>query len=746
MYLQFYTHIKSLIINILLISFVPLWAQEAVEDEAVELPADFRSEQIYLAPLRAAFTPGDTIAVDGVVTSLAANRVAPFSRYLFLELIDEGDIAVVRQKIRCDDDGFFHAAIPTDSVMPKGLYYLRAYTRLMRNFSMSGFAQLPLPLGYSVPTDPSPYSTDDMDCRVFAHGGALIPDIPQRLSAVAMTGAGVPMTGCTATLTSSAGDTVASAVVSRSGFATFSFIPRRDATYDVTFAADGLVKTVGGIEAVAEAVKIQGALSGRRVMMEIAGNLHRARGYDVYLYDRANGLSRIDMSAASASVSLANDPMLVTLFLADSTGSVLSQCHLAPAQPAPAWVLPDSVRAGEPVALPKSAAGDERIMARIVGIDAPWISHAEQSLIYTGELTSAIPFPQYLYLSAPEARTDDLQAWLGSASFSRFSLSDLIEQGTAIYSLMPEMQLEFSGAVYRDKKFTHHKGTVVAYDGSSYMAYEAPIAQSGQFTLPVDDFAEGTEFFLQYVNAAGKTVRADIRLPDETYPPVVIDRIKRPLDSRLKRSGVGLEMDEVAGSHKLPDVVVKARAISEAAETTRRFYGMRAKYREDIEKRNYLTLLDIIRDIPTVRVQRVGTATDSIQWKISNTRGAATLKGGADLPLIFDGSRWSEDMYDILLFMPASDIESVEYLSSGEALAYVPFALNGAILVTTKVLNSKPRPSKGTIYRPPGLTPPVKYTDITLRAPTLPGKYRLIVDAIGPDGIRSWEQEINVTP
>ena len=59
--------------------------------------------------------------MQGQVTCLAANRVAPFSNYLYIGLINPSDSVVVRQKISCKNKGSFAAALPIDPLAAYGI-------------------------------------------------------------------------------------------------------------------------------------------------------------------------------------------------------------------------------------------------------------------------------------------------------------------------------------------------------------------------------------------------------------------------------------------------------------------------------------------------------------------------------------------------------------------------------------------------------------------------------------------------
>lgn len=102
---------------------------------AAQLPHDFRSEQIFLGVAKTEWAPNDTIEANGIVTCLAGGNIRPYSRYLYIELLDSSDSVIVRQKVGCEENGRFRAQIPTVSVAGVGVYYVRAYTNLMRNFS-----------------------------------------------------------------------------------------------------------------------------------------------------------------------------------------------------------------------------------------------------------------------------------------------------------------------------------------------------------------------------------------------------------------------------------------------------------------------------------------------------------------------------------------------------------------------------------------------------------------------------------
>ena len=124
--------------------FLALWG---TLNAAAQLPADFRSEQIYLNLQQTSCQPGDTLLLEGQVTCMADDRFLPYSNYLYIECFNKKDSVLVRQKVSCKDNGYFSTHLPTEYEWPTDVYYLRAYTRLMQNFSYDSFAQQPFLLG-----------------------------------------------------------------------------------------------------------------------------------------------------------------------------------------------------------------------------------------------------------------------------------------------------------------------------------------------------------------------------------------------------------------------------------------------------------------------------------------------------------------------------------------------------------------------------------------------------------------------
>lgn len=189
----------------------------------------------------------------------------------------------------------------------------------------------------------------------------------------------------------------------------------------------------------------------------------------------------------------------------------------------------------------------------------------------------------------------------------------------------------------------------------------------------------------------------------------------------------------------LPEVVVKAKYHREKPMTSAEFYGVNYVDHDHIERHNYQTLLDILRSMPGVRVLYNSDVKAEKRFSLQSTRGNSALNGSS-LVLLVDGTRQDYEIESVLE-MPALEIESVKLLKPWETLAYVHGALEGAIYVKTRFGNKKAAVSKGTYYKPMGLSM-VKRGNIK-QIGQRKDNCRMLVDVV--DGADIWSFEYPMT-
>ena len=309
------------------------------------------------------------------------------------------------------------------------------------------------------------------------------------------------------------------------------------------------------------------------------------------------------------------------------------------------------------------------------------------------------------------------------------------------------------------------EGQLVAYHTSNNFVYDVSLTgDSARFILAVEDFEDGDEFFLQAITPKGKPDFAGYLVDEETYPSLQNNRRFRLPVTRYAESEVitgntfnlDYSMDKNnERNYTLPNVTVKARLRTEKAKSTNEFYSVNYADRKEIEEKGYLTLADILKDMPGVNTSRERALIVSPDgksahyetiWIVESTRGASLLGGPAVLPILLDGTRMDE--YDFIMEMPASEIETVELLRGWQAIKYTFGAINGAIFVKSLDYKKRePLPSKGAIYTPTGLSPlSHPYQEMALPSLTAdkPGRYRLLVDVFTETGVQSYEYPFEV--
>ena len=713
---------------------------------SAQLPHDFRSEQIFMGVGKTEWNVNDTISLNGVVACMSANSKRPYSRYLYVELMSTADSVLVRQKVACGEDGNFRASIPTQSVYNEGVYYIRAYTSLMRNFSGESFALQPVLIGKTFPKRGS-YIYDDVQCAIYPEGGFLVADQIQGVTVALTTKIGDALGDVPVSVSDDRGNIVCEGKTQRSGLLSLKFIPQAGRQYKAVASIGGKSLSSDIPQPVTDRMKLQCAVSGNRLKFELLNAPAYLSAYRLYLYNKESGLTRVGGMKQSGVVALVGSPRITTVFLTDSTGNVLSEAtSISRYDMADMPQTPDTMSVADVATLADrlSASSGKRVLVRLADDNERWLSFAEGTLLYTSDYSAPLPFPEAFFKESARERSADLQAWLGTATFKRFCLSDAIAKDTAMYVYMPESNMTIGGIVQTDERIPRAfgKGNLVAYNTSNNFVYDTAFGKDGRFRMAVDDFADGTTFYLQAIDKREKPVGAKFTIDDETYPAVASHNRYELQMPDYAESRVTIE--GTMSGRILPNVVVKARVRHEEPVSTQKFYAYNYVDREKIERFSYLTLLDILKSMagtnPIILSLINRDKYLEFEGSIHSSRGASTLAGNVSMPILLDGTRIFDSEIANVLQMSADDIEEVEILKPWQALAYTWGALDGAIRVTTRSLGKKENVrSLGTYYTPMGLSA-AEAKPLT----ATPGRHRLLIDIVSPDGVASCERMVVV--
>lgn len=381
-----------------------------VANLAAQLPHDFRSEQIFLGVAKTEWAPNDTIEANGIVTCLASGNIRPYSRYLYIELLDSSDSVMVRQKVGCDENGRFRARIPTVSVVSVGVYYVRAYTNLMRNFSGENFALQPVLIGEAFPKREK--GNGVLRCSIYPEGGFLVEGQVQGIVASVTDYSGKAISGVKLSVVNDKGDTLCVGKTRTSGLANLKFVPLAARHYKLFVTDNGVTTSLEIPQAYPDRMKLQCAINGNKLMFEVLnanGSLPASR---LYLYDKANGLVLIGKGRPSGIVPLGNRLGVTTVFLTDSVGNVLSESSLTSKyRMTELPSLPDTIAADSIGAwLERIGSSDGKsVFARFATKNECWNQFAESELQYKSDYASPLPFPDNFFKENAKNRSVDLQ-------------------------------------------------------------------------------------------------------------------------------------------------------------------------------------------------------------------------------------------------------------------------------------------------------------------------------------------------
>lgn len=731
-----------------------------------QLPTDFRSEQIYLNLQQNTYLPGDTLLLEGQVTCLTGERFLPYSNYLYIECFNDEDSILVRQKLSCKENGYFSTHLISEYEWQPGVYYLRAYTRLMQNFSTESFAQQPFLLAKEFPTKEE--SVYEARCAIVPSGGKFIANYPQTVAIYLTDECTFPI-AAKLQLTSESGDTLGIVQTSESGMAQLKFIPALGINYYLTGNIDNKIYRFPLPKATKD-IKIQGNLNGKRLSYQIL-NAPKDEKF-LYTYDRSNGLTCTNIKRDNGILILNEAPEIVTLFLTDADTCILAEYTLAGKLKRNKRIqAPDTVKLHETIHYELSQVPNKsRVMARVVADNDLLATTGEQTLKYLSDYASSIPFPHHLYASDETTFNNDLHTWLSTARFHRFNLTEVLKKDTTLYVYSPEQVMYFSGKIEKKNGHPMKNGELVAYHTSNDFVYNTSLTNdSAQFLIAVDDFKDGDEFYLQAINSKGKADFSNYLIDKETYPGLKNSRHFHLPISRYATSEVNISNDPNLSytldknnerNYTLPNITVKARLHTEKPKETHEFYATSYINREELEKRPNRNLFDILFDMPWLIIDKGLNNNGEKKLSVMSKRGHSLLhstgkernegSGGITIPLIIDGVRINDEaQYLMCLEMNTFEIESVQYLQPWQASAYTFGALDGAIIVKTRGYKEKePLPSKGAMYSPTGLYP-LSYPYKKITPPILKcsriGNYRLIIDIITDSDIWSYEHFFTVT-
>ena len=707
------------------------------------------SEKLFFMSDKVRYEQGDTAWIEGrVMRSDNDTTLIPYSRYVYVELADERDTVLVRQKLVCDSVGNFITRMPIDYWLP-GYYYLRAYSKVMANFAPETLPIFPIQIGEDIDWKDD---TPNLQCEFYPEGGHLVNGFPQNVGLKLVNESGKPVQ-LTYRLMSSLGDTLFTQTTSVNGWQVMRFTPLEGMQYRIE--ADYLGERYAlSLPESKQLPTLQTIVHRNRLVCKVLDSEGKFKRGKLYIYHQSLGLLMLPYQKKDF-VMLLNNGLssgLLSIFLANNKGEFVAQSTkwLNRYQPMECQLQEKEYQSGELLKYSWSNLPDSTssVFFRFIPKDNQlYIPRASVMCRYDSDLISDEVFPTC------NVEKVDVEGWLYSARFKRINVPEALDMGI-LYTKDKEVVMEMQGYAKTKRGKKLRNGSLVAFRESDQQVYDVKLDEQGRFDMFLDDFGSDETFFVQAYNKKGKAGFYEYEFYNDTLPGMYNwNRVKRKDRERftVEIGDMAVNNFGVNKMNYLPEVIVKARSHQKQYKSTKQFYSTRYIDTEQLVRRGYSSFRHLVEHFHAYLYwMEGGMAADdeeedtSGQYALYSRRGASTMKGG-EVKILLDGMEITPEQ---AAYLDMTTIGAVEYLTPTEAVAVVPFAIAGALLLDTKRnLGISEAESKGIVYVPPmGLSNlNMRKLDSEVKVPTSPGEYTLLIDLISQNqGIHSFEYTIHV--
>lgn len=703
-------------------------------------------ENIFLCSERTEYSVGDTIRVEGQVVRMDNNATTkPYSRYAYVELIDNVDSVVVRKKVVCDECGSFLTHLPVSQELKNGDYYLRSYTKFMCNYLVDTFPVSQILIGAGGKME----NHGSISCRFYPEGtNSLIAGVPQNVGIKVEDGSGFPISA-DITLFTQHGDTLQHLRSTDNGWQVLRFVPQQGMHYSMQ-VTDGHDSTIMALPSIEDVVSLQTILQNNRLITRIINSSDcNMEGWKICIEHPSIGLQLypITRNVLMSDLDGISDGLLA-VFLLNPEQKVMAQSFKWYSSPKPDLELL-SVKT-ENGFLSAQWGTELDSMAQVFYRIVPQketVHSAEAMLKYENSLVSQEQYPYPLLEETTKERKIDEEAWLYSAQYKRMDIEKILKNGIDM-AILPEQELVISGFVNQKNYGKVKDGSIVIYQASNHNTYTGIIDHNAYFRIPVNDYSEYDYFFVQAYNKQEKADIYEYEFLSDTLPGVHIRKYVKQTFLEKEIGNPTSRKFSFDGLNELPEIIVKSRLMQERPkDDTKVFYKHKYISEETMDQRHFASFQQVVdyffvymhlldnSDTKTIGgsvVFKSGGEFKHQKYKLVNRRRNDEVK------ILLDGSLITTDE---AMNLNMDFIATVEYFSPSESIRYVANGYGGVLILNTKKYKQEKVASKGVYYVSPlGIS---NYHSPRDEAPVMmPAKtegYSIYVDVISPVfGIRSY--------
>lgn len=716
----------------------------------------YLSERIFVAPVNTVYELGDTVEIVGQLLSTDYADFYPYSRYVYVDLLDNKNTIVKTLKLKCHDDGSFFTAFTVGN-NDAGVYHLRGYTRFMCNQKKGLYPTSTFYYGVDTPLKAKSgdgEANDGLNIAFFPEGGHLTGGVLQNIGVYAYDNGKRPVKTdfC---IVKDDKDTLCYGSTSNGGWAKFSFMP--DSRSQYTIHAGHEYRQPYLLPRAIAAPSIRAYLNKNKLVcniLESSDNNSEKSVQHVLLYHNAFGLKEMTITNGFgvADMSSCGDGVL-TLWLTDSTYNAVAQRSL--------WVGNDGMampnvtvnaaeRPGDSIAVAIPDAGFAyRTFVRFLPEESSVAARCAYNMLnFENDIQSAVPMPDFTLVGAGERNEfrRDIDCWLLSAVRTMPDVRQM-EKDSVFYEFAPEFTMSVAGDV-KDDKAPLKGAQVQVLNTSTLQSAMGMTDRNGRFRIAIDDCYEDEKLYLQAYDKNGKTRKFAFSI-DEEPVPVFSSSNTAP---QLKTSYRPMTMDTL-DRYSIGEVIVKRKAMIKNPYEWARVKKLSNYYdRQFLE--SHKNILDV-RDA-VLYSNKVGITSDKscVYWLnpkynlVSETYLKPKQEDNAinfvsKIAFVVNGMFIDRQISDIL-DMPITDIESIELVEPMDGRSAWYGAKYGFFDIKLRSgMSVKEISSNGVTVHPRGLSVPLKQYEC--RMPRRKGRYRMLVDVVAANRtIHSFSKIVEV--
>lgn len=719
----------------------------------------FVSERIFIALADQFVFKQDTVKIMGQLLSTDYNDFYPYSRYVYVELIDKNKQVVERKKIRCNDNGSFFTSFILPQNTPNGIYHVRSYTQFMLNCESQQFPIVPLYVGV---TPQEQYMKKKMYAAFFPEGGHLVEGHVQTVGVYIYDEHKLP-TATNFAILNSLHDTICIGKTDTNGLASISFIPDSNQYVLSTETADKATHKF----LLPETMKIptlRAVVNRGKLVCYVLSDTDDKEPLDsleIAIYHSSFGIKKLHLKKGVCMADLSGcTPGLITLWLCNKDGNILAQRVLRIGGSSEMGndriTVDTNGQAGSNISInTNDTMGKSSVYVRFIPEKAGKVSTAFEMLNFTNELFSPVPFPE-TFSDSSDIQTDhNINTWLLSANNKMIGINTLRTDSIS-YKYPIEQALSISGVVTDGKKPLQNANLQI-YNVQNNDAVSVNTDMNGHFNATVNDFVNGSKLYIQAYNNKGRTGTYTYQLDEEFFPPVTDNSGNGLLSQELTDNNLTniIEPIDTLKRHNVAEIVINRKHPKEKAYEWVRTKNVFNYYdREFLDKRpNIQTVKDAILYTSKVTVSNQDR---SISWKSNKQQGlmpqhlkVKKMLSDEDpivysqIAVVVNGLKIEHGVDDVLKW-PITDIESIELVGPLDPRSLWHNAGFGFFDIKMRTtVRRTPIVANGVTIQPLGITTTTK--PFTWQLPTKTGTYRMIVDIVSADrNIRYVVKTINV--